>query len=607
MSKNFSEWHKIKTFIDAKETKIYFHPREVWWCSVGLNVGFEQDGKNRLYERPVLVLKVFNQNLLLAVPLTSRLKSGIYYHTIEHDGDKSSVILSQVRLISSKRLHRKIRTIPKEEFKSIQQNLANVVLDIKNDPLAGVSEAEAISNGSIAQSKSLSSQKKLSIQPLSLPTGQAGSSGESKNVSPRLSLEPYKGTRDFYPRDQFVQNYIFGVWRRVAESFGYLEYDASILEETDLYRAKSGEEIISEQTYSFTDRGGRDVTIRPEMTPTVARMVAQKRKELTFPLRWFSMPNLFRYERPQRGRLREHWQLNVDMFGVDGVEADVEVIAVAHGIMKAFGASDEAFEIRVNDRRLLNFLLHEHLQLTDEQAHKISKLIDKMKKMKAGEFLAEATDVIGEKATQLETVLYVKSLDELGEKVPKSQGAHELQVVFKNLENLGIKNFIYDPSVVRGFDYYTGVVFEVYDLSPVNNRSVFGGGRYDDLVSIFGVEKVSGCGFGAGDVTIRDFLETHSLLPEYRPPVKLYICHLENYLESANILAADLRKAGINVAVDLTSRQVTKQIKTADKEQIPYILVVGEEETKTGQYKLKNLKESKELLVEKARLAKYLL
>ena len=167
----------------------------------------------------------------------------------------------------------------------------------------------------------------------------------------KLSLEPYKGTRDFYPEDQFVQNYIFGVWRKVAESYGYLEYGASILEETDLYRAKTGEEIVNEQTYSFTDRGGRDVTIRPEMTPTVARMVAQKRKELSFPLRWYSIPNLFRYERPQRGRLREHWQLNCDMFGVDSIDADVEIISLAYDIMKAFGAKDENFEIRINDRK----------------------------------------------------------------------------------------------------------------------------------------------------------------------------------------------------------------------------------------------------------------
>ncbi len=405
----------------------------------------------------------------------------------------------------------------------------------------------------------------------------------------KLSLEPYKGTRDFYPKDQFVQNYIFGVWKKVAESYGYLEYNASILEETALYKAKSGEEIVNEQTYSFIDRGGRDVTIRPEMTPTVARMVAQKRKELTFPLRWYSIPNLFRYERPQRGRLREHWQLNVDMFGVDSVEADVEMICVAYDIMKAFGAGDESFEIRVNDRRLLNFLLHEHLQLTEEQSHKLSKLIDKMHKMKAEEFLLAAKEIVGEKVKMLADILYVKSLDELGEKAPKSQGAHNLQIVFKNLEAMGIKNFVYDPTLVRGFDYYTGTVFEVFDLSPVNNRSVFGGGRYDDLVGLFEVEKVSGIGFGAGDVTLRDFLDTHGLLPEYKPTVDLYICHLEGFVEDANKLAADLRKQGIRVAVDLTDRKVAGQVKTADKESIPYVLVVGEDEVKSGKYKVKSL------------------
>lgn len=411
----------------------------------------------------------------------------------------------------------------------------------------------------------------------------------------QLSMEPYKGTRDFYPREQFVQNYIFGIWRKVAQSFGYLEYNASLLEETELYRAKSGEEIITQQTYTFTDRGGRDVTIRPEMTPTVARMVAQKRKELTFPLRWFSIPNLFRYERPQRGRLREHWQLNVDMFGVESVEADVEMIKVAYSIMKAFGASDEDFEIRINDRRLLNFLLHEHLQLNTEEAYKLSKLIDRMHKMKAEEFLESVKEIAGDKTKLIEEVLYVKSLDELGEKSPKSKGAHQLQEIFKGLELAGVKNFVYDPSLVRGFDYYTGAVFEVYDTSPVNNRSVFGGGRYDDLVGIFGVEKVPGIGFGAGDVTIADFLETHSLMPQYRPEIDLCICHLEGFLEAANKLADELRLAGVRVAVDLTERKVSQQVKSADKEQIPYVLVVGEEEVKSGKYKLKNLKESKEL------------
>ena len=409
-----------------------------------------------------------------------------------------------------------------------------------------------------------------------------------------LSLEPYKGTRDFYPADQFYQNYIFGIWKKVAQSFGYLEYNASILEETALYKAKSGEEIVNEQTYTFTDRGGRDVTIRPEMTPTVARMVAQKRKELTFPLRWFSMPNLFRYERPQRGRLREHWQLNVDIFGVDSVDADIEIIKVAYGIMKGFGASDEAFEIRINDRRLLNFLLHEHLQLDEAGAHKLSKLIDRMHKMKSEEFLAMAKEILNDKTKLLEEVLYVKSLGELGEKLSRTPGAENLQKVFQSLSASGIKNFVFDPTLVRGFDYYTGTVFEIFDTSPLNNRALFGGGRYDDLVGIFGVEKVPGVGFGMGDVTIRDFLETHSLLPVYQPATDVYICHLEGFLTQASQLASDLRKAGVRVAEDLTDRKVSAQVKTADREKIPHVIVVGEEEAKSQKYKLKNLAASEE-------------
>ena len=197
---------------------------------------------------------------------------------------------------------------------------------------------------------------------------------------PKLSLEPYKGTRDFYPKDQFIQNYIFSVWKKVCESYGYLEYNASILEETELYKSKSGDEIVNEQTYSFIDRGNRNVTIRPEMTPTVARMVAQKRKELTFPIRWFSIPNLFRYERPQRGRLREHWQLNADMFGVDSVEADVEIISLAYDIMKGFGAKDEDFEIRINNRHVISAGLREKLP-DPERQRAYMRLLDRKDKM----------------------------------------------------------------------------------------------------------------------------------------------------------------------------------------------------------------------------------
>jgi histidyl-tRNA synthetase len=422
----------------------------------------------------------------------------------------------------------------------------------------------------------------------------------------KLSLEPYKGTRDFYPEDQFVQNYIFSVWRKVAESYGYLEYNSSILEETDLYRAKSGEEIVNEQTYSFTDRGGRDVTIRPEMTPTVARMVAQKRRELSFPLRWYSIPNLFRYERPQRGRLREHWQLNCDMFGVDSIDADVEMISLAYDMMKAFGAKDETFEIKINSRKFLNYLADDYLQISDEQKHKTFKLIDRMNKISAEDFEKQGVEILHEKFEKLKKVISIKDPSDIPGDDNTTTGISDILNLLTSLKRKGITNVVFDPTVMRGFDYYTGTVFEMYDTNPKNPRALFGGGRYDDLVGIFGVEKVSGIGFGWGDVTTRDFLETYNLLPEYHPPVQLYIAHLDGYTDDANKLARYIRGQGINVVVDLTDRQVSKQVKTADKEKIPFVVVVGEEEVKSGKFKVKNLKESKESVMEKENLSAFL-
>ncbi len=399
----------------------------------------------------------------------------------------------------------------------------------------------------------------------------------------KLSLEPYKGTRDFYPKDMFVQNYIFEVWKKVARKYGYLEYNSSILEETKLYRAKTGEEIVNEQTYSFTDRGKRDVTIRPEMTPTVARMVARKRKELTFPLRWFSIPNLWRYERPQRGRLREHWQLNCDIFGIDSVEADVEIISLAYSIMKEFGAKDKDFEIRVNNRKSLSKLFRD-MNLSEAKEKEFRLLLDK--KNKIDDFEKQAEKVLSKP---------VPNLNQL------SETDEEVKNLIKKLSKSGIK-VKFDPYLVRGFDYYTGIIFEVYDLDSKNNRSLFGGGRYDDLVSIFGVEKVTGVGFGMGDVTIKDFLETHRLLPEYKPSAQLYIAHLEGYLDQANQLASNIREQGVSVEVDLTKRKIQAQIKTADRDNIPFVLVVGEEEVKSRKYKLKNLETGKELVVEQQEL-----
>ena len=206
-----------------------------------------------------------------------------------------------------------------------------------------------------------------------------------KKIAKAISTEPYKGVRDFYPEDMYIQKYIFQKMRETVESFGYIEYGASILEPSELYQAKSGEEIVNDQTYSFKDRGDRDVTLRPEMTPTVARMVTARRRDLAFPLRWYSIPNLFRYEQPQRGRVREHFQLNVDLFGSESINADLEVIKIAYQIMKNFGAKDSDFQIRINDRKIASEL-YKLYNLNETDSYKLSKVIDKKNKISKESF-----------------------------------------------------------------------------------------------------------------------------------------------------------------------------------------------------------------------------
>jgi histidyl-tRNA synthetase len=420
---------------------------------------------------------------------------------------------------------------------------------------------------------------------------------EKKTI--KLSTEAYKGVRDFYPEDMFVQNYIFGIFKKVCESYGYAEYGASVLEPADLYRAKSGEEIINEQTYTFTDRGEREVTLRPEMTPTVARMVSARKQELSFPLRWYSIPNLFRYEKPQKGRLREHWQLNVDLFGVADTSAEVEVISLAYNILKTIGLQDSDFQIRLNSRKIMNFILNDLMSLDEVTAQKICKLIDKKNKMSGKDFDDAVKELLTEKSAEFLTLLNSQNFEEFISRLPKtlevSAQVDEVREVMAKLEKLGITNTVFDQTLMRGFDYYTGIVFEVYDNNPENRRSVFGGGRYDDLLSIFGGAKIPAFGFGAGDVIIRDIMETYKLLPLYQSKTNLYICTLgPDYQEYANDLAQKLRESGIKVAVDLSGKKVGDQIKSADKQKIPYIICIGEDEVKTGQFKLKNLNSGEE-------------
>jgi histidyl-tRNA synthetase len=378
----------------------------------------------------------------------------------------------------------------------------------------------------------------------------------------KLSTDSYKGVRDFYPEDMAIQNQIFDIWRGVAEKYGYQEYTASVLESADLYRAKSGEEIVNEQTYTFKDRGNREVTLRPEMTPTVARMVAGKKRELAFPLRWFSIPNLFRYEQPQRGRLREHWQLNVDIFGVDNLQAEVEIIQMAYDITLGYGLKPTDFEVRINNRKLMNYITRDVFKLDEEKAKKLSKLIDKNEKLPKDTFELLAQEILNDKSQQFLTLINSSNFEEfttiLQQTKEEHEGLREIKSVIESLEKLGITNARFDQTLMRGFDYYTGIVFEVFDKNPLNRRSVFGGGRYDDLLSLFGGDKVPAFGFGAGDVVARDLMETYGKIDKNNEPssADIYLCLLsKDVAEFAQDLAQDIRNKGKRVAIDFSFRK----------------------------------------------------
>jgi histidyl-tRNA synthetase len=410
-----------------------------------------------------------------------------------------------------------------------------------------------------------------------------------------LSTQPYKGARDFYPEDKRLQTYMFGLMRRVAERFGYEEYDAPILEPLDIYLAKTGEEIVNEQTYTFEDRGGRRIAIRPEMTPTVSRMVAGKRQELAYPLRWYSIPNLWRYERPQRGRLREHWQLNVDIFGVEDVLAEAEVIQVADGILKVAGAVAGMYSIRINSRKLVDFILKDYLQLDGVQRHTIAKLIDRMHKMPHEEFVAEADAIFTPTqrdqgaSNKLLGLLKTKQIEHLPEVIRQHPAATELKDLLVILKDAKVTNVVYDPTVMRGFDYYTGVVFEIFDEDPDNNRSMLGGGRYDGLVGLFGVEPVPTVGFGFGDVTFENFLKGHDLMPPLRSETDMYVVLVGDVFSKAQKVISELREQDVNVAVDISGKSVDKQLKVAVKKGINYVLFIGQKELDEEQFEIKNL------------------
>lgn len=413
-------------------------------------------------------------------------------------------------------------------------------------------------------------------------------------MSEKLSTQPYKGTRDFYPQEMRLRNWFFGVIRRVLEASAFEEYNGPMLESLSLYAAKSGEEIANEQTYHFSDRAGRELAIRPEMTPSVARMVAGKIGELSFPLRWFSIPNMYRYEKPQRGRLREFWQINVDIFGCDTYEADLECISSAIRLLRAFGADESMFTVHISNRRFFNDAVAAIAGTDAEGCRRISKVIDKRNKIPREVYVQELT-ALGLNDAQIARLdaLYAMDVTEAAAVCPDSAGASELLQLFDMLAKTGLARYCcFDFGIIRGLDYYTGTVFEVYDNAPENNRAMFGGGRYDNLVGLFvNNAKISGVGYGMGDVTLENFLQTHGLVPEaFGASCRVLITRFDDVPYETYLALLDrLHEAGLTASVYLGSKKFGKQLDYAVRNGYTHTVTIGGDEAARGVLRLKNL------------------
>lgn len=412
-----------------------------------------------------------------------------------------------------------------------------------------------------------------------------------------LPTEPYRGTRDFLPEEMSIRQQVFHRLYEVIEAFGYQRYDGPQLEPVEIYESKSSQEIVEQQLYTLTDRGGRRLALRPEMTPSVARMIAGNAGKLTFPVRWYSHPNCHRYERPQRGRVREHWQVNVDLFGSSSSAVEVEFVELVHSMMSALGATPDMYMIRMSDRVLLDAIFSEILEVPADRTRAVAGLLDRWEKYPEQKLREDAAEIGLSDAQFNKLGEVVQSGDAiLGELSDDARARSKLIDVMET----SARDLIHvDPLIVRGFDYYTSTVFEVFDTDPENRRSLFGGGRYDNLVGLYSAQEVPGFGFGMGDVTIMDFLSTHGLLPEPNNKVDaVVIPTAEELFDPARQAATQLRSAGIRTTTPLESRKLGKEIGRADKAGARAVVIVGQQDWESGQMTVRDLVSGEQRQVE---------
>lgn len=409
-------------------------------------------------------------------------------------------------------------------------------------------------------------------------------------------IPPVKGTRDFYPEAMAFRTWLYDRVRQASQSFGYREYEAPFLERLELYAAKSGDELVREQAYVFPDRGGELIALRPELTPSLARMVAARSRDLPRPLRWWSFGPIWRYERPQKGRSREFFQWNIDLLGVESAEADAEIAAVAVALFRAVGLGPEKIRLLVNNRRLAESQ-YAALGIGPELLPAAFRLVDRRDRLAPEAWLAYGGE-LGLSTASLEGLVRL-----LGDEQGWRQSA-ELRAFFEAAEALGASDYLsFDPTVVRGLDYYTGTVFEARDPQG-QFRAILGGGRYDNLVSDVGGEPMPAVGFAMGDVTIGLMIQELGTSPAAPPPpAQVLVCWVDEPARVESLrLAATLRQGGLQVEWYPTAERLPRQLKYADRQRIPLAVILGSREMEQRQSALKDLRDGSQETVPQTRL-----
>ena len=405
-----------------------------------------------------------------------------------------------------------------------------------------------------------------------------------------------RGTRDFYPEDMRIRNWLFDNFTDAALLHGFDEYDAPVLEHEELYTRKQGEEI-TQQLYNFEDKGDRKVALRPEMTPSLARMVMARAGGLSMPIKWFSIPQCWRYERTQRGRGREHYQWNVDIWGTNEISADAELISILVTFFEGVGLTAKDIVIKISSRKVLEEVLGS-LEISEEIFSKTCIIVDKMDKLPAGIIEEQLTELghNSDAISKIQSIFGIKNMDELANSLGKESSAvSELNSLFDSIDSYGILEWVeFDASVVRGLAYYTGAVFEAHDREG-KFRAICGGGRYDKLLSTLGGKDLPATGFGFGDMVIMELLAEKNLIPELISGIEDIVIPLNPELRSASVMvAAALRDTGRTVDLVLEDKKLKWAFKHAERIGADRLVMVMPEEWKSGKVRIKDLESGEE-------------